>query len=110
MLEIEFKGPRRFETARAARVVECVCAAHGLSVAMKTTLATFPGSIHWHYKNQNEKGTLELTVFPRDQRVWAQVQDGRKAAWIEPVLPKIRRDVERELRRAADADRPGARS
>ncbi|HYL35257.1 MAG TPA: hypothetical protein VEV17_05050 [Bryobacteraceae bacterium] len=110
MLEIEFKVPPNFDSAQAERAVEPVCAAHGLHIAMKATLASFPGSIHWHFKNQKEKGTLELTVFPQDRRIWAQIQDGRKAGWIDAMLPKIQRAIERELRRAAAPSRRAARA
>ena len=110
MLETEFKVPPNFDFAQAERALESVCAAHGLRVAMKATLASFPGSIHWHFKNQKDKGTLELTVFPRGRRIWAQIQDGRKAAWIDAMLPKIQRAIERELRRAAGPFRRAARA
>ena len=107
MLEIEFKVSPRFDFAQAEQTIEAACAQHGLHIAMKTALASFPGSVHWHYKNQKEKGTLELTVFSRDRRVWAQVQSGRKAPWIDVLLPKIQPTVERELRRAPARSSPG---
>jgi len=100
MQEIEFKVPKDFDPGRAGQLIESVCAAHGLDIGMKAGLAGLPGSTHWHYKKGREKGTLELTVFPRQRRIWAQVQNGRKAPWIDGILPKIRRDVERALRRA----------
>lgn len=100
MQEVEFKVPAKFDFAGAEALIESVCAAHGLDVAMKAAMASFPGSIHWHYKNKKEKGTLELTVFPRDRRIWAQVQSGRKAPWIEIFLPRVQKDMEREIRRA----------
>jgi hypothetical protein len=90
--------PAKFDFAGAEASIESVCAAHGLELTMKTSLANFPGSIHWHYENKREKGTLELTVFPRDRRIWAQVQSGRKAPWIEIVLPRVQKDIERKLR------------
>ncbi len=99
MQEIEFKVPARCDFAQAEKSIEAVCASHGLRAAMKGSLAAWPGSIHWHYKNGKEKGTLELTVFARGRRVWAQVHSNRAAPWLEAVLPKVRRDIERELRR-----------
>ena len=73
----------------------------GLHVAMKGTLASYPGCVHWHYKKQREKGTLELTLLPGGRRIWASVHSGRKASWIETLLPRVRRDVELALRRTA---------
>ena len=110
MLEIEFKVPPNCDLAKAERSIESVCAVRGLHIAMKATLASYPGSTHWHYKNQKEKGTLELTVFPRGRRVWAQVQSGRKAPWIDGMLPKIQQDIERELRRALGRSPRSARA
>ncbi len=98
MQEIEFTVPAKADLDQAEAVIESVCAAHGLQAGMKSPLASFPGSIHWHYKKPREKGTLELTLFRRDRRIWAQVQEGRKAPWISTVLPLVRSAIERELR------------
>ena len=106
MQVVEFKVPARCDLRKAERCIEAVCARHGLHAAMKASLAAFPGSIHWHYKNPKEKGTLELTLFPRDRRIWAQVHTGRAAPWIEAVLPKVRRDIERDLRANSGRTRP----
>ncbi len=98
MKEIEFPVPRKCDLALAARVIEEVCAARGLEIGKKGTQASYPGSTHWHFKKHGQKGTLELTVFIPARRVWAQVQDGRKADWIDAELPHIQRAIERWLR------------
>jgi len=103
MREIEFKVPAKCDLAGAEALIESVCVAHGLELGMKTSLASFPGSIHWHYKRLREKGTLEFTLLQRERRIWAQVQSGRRAPWIESVLPGIRLDIERGLRRGRTA-------
>jgi hypothetical protein len=99
MQEVEFAVPRNCNLDRAEKVIESAASALQLTLSMKTTLAGYPGSIHWHYKSGKEKGTLELTLFPRDRRIWAQVQSGRKAPWIDVVLPKVQREIEAALRR-----------
>ena len=99
MHEIEFTEPSKCELARADGVIEKVCGERGLEIAKKGTLASFPGSTHWHFRKPGVKGTLEITMFAPERRVWAQVQDGRKATWIEEELPAIQRSIERELRR-----------
>jgi len=96
--EIEFQVPRDCDLKRAGDAIEKVCAARGLEIGKKGTQASFPGSTHWHFKKPGEKGTLEFTVFVPERRVWAQVQDGRKAAWIDAELPLIQREIERALR------------
>jgi hypothetical protein len=99
MKEIEFKVPRDCDLARAGVLIEKVCAGRGLELAMKGSLAKYPGCIHWHFKQPNQKGTLELTLHLAERRIWAKVQEGRKAQWIDKELPVLRRAIERELKR-----------
>jgi small-conductance mechanosensitive channel len=101
MREIEFAVPHNADLRQATKLIERICAQHKLILAMKGSLAACPGCIHWHYKRQNQKGTLELTLFARDRRVWEKVQDGRKAPWIEEELPALQWAIERALRAAA---------
>lgn len=96
--EVEFRIPEERNLNRAEALIERVCAERGLHVAMKGSLASYPGSIHWHFKKNKEKGTMEITLLKKDHRIWAQVQDGRKADWIDKELPGLRRAVEKELR------------
>ena len=67
MEQIEFSVPARCDVRKAEALIERVCAAHGLQAAMKGKLSSYPGSIHWHYKKRAEKGTLELTLLPRER-------------------------------------------
>jgi hypothetical protein len=98
MREIEFHIPKQCDLAAAEVLIERACAESGLLVGMKGSLASYPGCVHWHYKKPNQKGTLELPLYGKESRLWAQVQDGRKAAWIEVELPRLQRAIERELR------------
>jgi hypothetical protein len=98
MREVEFKAPSAARLADVESIIESVCAAEGLATGKKGTLASFPGSTHWHFKRTKERGTLEITFFPRDRRIWAQIQDGRRADWIEPSLANIKQVVEENLR------------
>jgi hypothetical protein len=101
MREVEFKVPGSAQLTHIDSEIESACAAEGLRIGMKGTLVSFPGSIHWHFKRPSERGTLEITVFPRSRRVWAQIQEGRRADWIEPCLEKIKHAVESKLRESA---------
>jgi hypothetical protein len=101
MREIDFAVPRDADLGRAERLIEKICARRGLILAMKGSLLSYPGCVHWHYKRPDQKGTLELTLFARDRRVWAKVQDGRKAPWIDQELPGLQVDIERGLKNAA---------
>lgn len=98
MKEIKFSVPRDCNLSRAPRVIESVCAQRGLELVMKGTAASYPGSIHWHYKQSKQKGTLELTLYPPARRLRAKIQEGRKAPWIDEELPRLRRAIESALR------------
>ena len=102
MDQIEFSVPPRCNLAAAESLIESVCAAHGLDLAMKASLAGYPGSVHWHYKQPKQRGTLELTLLRDDRRIWAQVHTNRKAPWIEAWLPRIRKEIEQGLKRGAE--------
>ena len=101
MREIEFAVPRNADLTQAAKLIEKICAQHELILAMKGSLTAYHGCVHWHYKRQKQKGTLELTLFARDRRVWAKVQEGRKAPWIDEELLALQWAIERALQAAA---------
>ncbi len=101
MQEIEFTVPSNCDLSRAGNLIEDVCSGLKLSAGMKGSLATHPGSIHWHFKNGKEKGVLELTLIARDRRIWAQVHSGRRAPWIDVALPKVRRAIEMGLKKTS---------
>lgn len=99
MKTVEFKFPRSCDPTRASHAIERVCATHGLEIAMKGSLAAYPGSTHWHYKQPEQSGTLEITLDPAAHRLWASVQSGRRAPWINAELPLLRRAIESALRK-----------
>jgi len=100
MKEIEFKVPRDCDLSCADALIEKTCATRGLELAMKGSLAKYPGCTHWHFKRPNQKGTLELTLHRAERRIWAKVQEGRNAPWIDEDLPAIGRAIERGLKKA----------
>lgn len=99
MKTIDLKLPTCCSAARASRAIERVCAGRGLLVAMKGRLAAYPGSVHWHYKRPKQSGTLEITLDPAARRLWASVQSGRRAPWINVELPLLCRAIESALRK-----------
>ncbi len=74
--------------------LERMCQAIGLSVTMKTTSAKFPGSIHWHWKKGRERGTLEATLWPAQNRLWFSMQDGRSADWVMLAAYQLKAQLE----------------
>lgn len=99
MHQVEFQIPDGCDLANAESLIENVCSALDLQPAMKSTLASYPGSVHWHYKRGKEKGTLELTLLPASCRIWAQVHTNRNGTWIADVLPRLRHQIEQGLTR-----------
>jgi hypothetical protein len=74
--------------------IERLCQTAGLSITMKTTSAKFPGSIHWHLKKGKERGTLEITLWPAQNKLWFSMQDGRSADWIMPAARQLKAQLE----------------
>ena len=58
----------------------------GLLVTMKASLAKYPGCTHWHLKRATDPGTLEVTLWPQETRLWASIQDGRTGPWIDQAV------------------------
>jgi hypothetical protein len=98
MTEIEFAVPQGLNMSAAPVLIENACRGCGLRVSTRATLSSYPGSIHWHLKRGIQPGTLELTLWEAKRRVWASVQDGRRAAWMDEDLPRVKEAVETALR------------
>jgi hypothetical protein len=98
MHEIEFELPESAVLNGTEQVIESICFQMSLTVSMKGSLSKHPGCTHWHFKSGTRGGTLELTFCAAKRRLWATIQSGRKADWIDDVLPILRSNIEAELR------------
>ncbi len=74
-----------------------ICLAAGLRVTLKSTLAAYPGSVHWHLKQGSARGTLEITWWPAPRQLWLAVQTGRTGPWIEAMLAGLPGEIESTL-------------
>ncbi len=97
MFEINIEIPNRQYTDAVVGVVERVCSNHKLNCTLKGTLAKYPGSVHWHFKQGKQKGILEITWWELENRLWFKVADGRTGPWIKEGLPQIKTEIERAL-------------
>jgi len=97
MIEVELQLPDRVASEAVVRAVEQICASHDLTCTLKGTLIRYPDSVHWHFKRGREKGTLEVTWWGRQHRLWFKVADGRTAAWIDEHLPRLKEKIEKSL-------------
>ena len=61
----------------------------GLNVTLRDTLKQYPGCVHWHLKQGRQSGTLELTLWPQEHRVWFSVHRNRSAPWVEAVRERL---------------------
>jgi hypothetical protein len=97
VIQTEFAMPEGCDFKRVEHTVERLCRARGLLLALKGSLSQYPGSIHWHFKKERQKGTLEITLYPTKSRLWSKVHAGRKAQWIDETLPDFKNELEAEL-------------
>jgi hypothetical protein len=84
MTEIELTVP----TGEVVASFEAVAHAAGLSIH-RGSLSKYKGSTHWHLTKPGERGTLEATWWPDNNRLWLAVHANRKAAWQEAAIEAI---------------------
>ena len=93
MREIELPLPSNHNRREAQRAIDAAARECRLTITLRGTLAKFPGCIHWHLKNGRERGTMEITFWPKERRAWFSIQSGRRAPWIVPMTGKLRESV-----------------
>jgi hypothetical protein len=93
MQNFEIPWPSGVGDQRLVRIIDQAIAAAGLIVTLRGSLKSFPGCTHWHVKNGQERGTLEITIWPPEHRAWFSVQSGRQAGWIGEKMKLLREIV-----------------
>ena len=86
----------------AAALLERCAAELGLTVALRTTHRTRPGSQHWHLRQGRGAGTLEATLWPERGRLWLTVRERRDAPWVAPAAELLGRALASALADCAD--------
>lgn len=61
----------------------------GMQLSLDGTLATRPGSIHFHIKSEGKSGTLEYTVDPR-HGASLSFHANRYQPWIDDAIEVLR--------------------
>ena len=97
MIEVELHAPDGVASESVLRVVERVCASQHLTCTLKGTLVSYPESVHWHFKQGRQKGTLEITWWESEHRLWFKVANGRIGEWINVRLPRLKEQIEKSL-------------
>jgi len=89
VIELDTEGAMPDGNA-AEQVVEREAGSLGLTTRLKTVLAKYPGSTHWHFARPGERGTLEVTYWPGQSRCWISVHVNRRGAWIPEAAETMR--------------------
>ena len=97
MLEVELQIPESVNADALVRVVEHVCVANDLKCTLKRTLVSYPGCIHWHFRKARQKGTLEITWWESENRLWFKIGHGRAGAWMADNVPLLKEQIQRSL-------------
>lgn len=93
MRKSEIIWPVGAEVEQIAQSVERCALEQGLVLTLRDTLRSYPGSIHWHWKRGQERGVLEITLWPQANCLWFSVQAGRTAGWIDALLPILHTSI-----------------
>ena len=97
MIEVDLQIPAHASSEHVVQVVEQVCSSDGLTCTRKGTLAVYAGCIHWHFKMDKRKGTLEITWWESKNRLWFKVAKGRTADWMAESITELKRKIENSL-------------
>jgi hypothetical protein len=97
MIEVELQIPANISSEIVIEVVEQSCIVNNLTCALKGTLVNYPGCVHWHYRKDKQKGTLEITWWEVENRLWFKVAKGRIGDWIDEALQKLKKEIDTSL-------------
>jgi hypothetical protein len=97
MIEVEIRIPPTIKPEALIKAVEKTCSDHDLIFTLKDTLAKYPGCVHWHVKRNNQSGTLEITWWEKEHRLWFKVADHRTGTWIGKDMPVLKEKIEHAL-------------
>jgi hypothetical protein len=97
MQEIKVALPAGRDDAEIIGAVDLACRDAGLTQVSKGSLSKYPGCVHWHYKLGSQLGTLEITYWPQEERLWFALRANRYGAWMDALVPQLKREIERWL-------------
>lgn len=99
MRDTEIALPSSHDFDAIERAIDAVIALSGLDVTLRDTLKKYPGCTHWHLKNGRTRGTLEITLWPRERRAWFTIHAGRRAQWMEDAMPGLAEALGKHLKK-----------
>jgi hypothetical protein len=96
--EYPIEVERPFDVRQVELAIEKCARDLGLIETMRGTLAKYPGCMHLHFRKPLVNGTLEVTSWPSNNRLWISVQQGRRAKWLEEAVPSMQRGLQNALK------------
>ena len=97
MREIVVPLPSEPDFNTVEQLIDEICLTEGLACRLKSSLKKYPGSIHWHFKRGSQAGVLEITLWPQRRWLWFSLREGRRAAWVEALIPSLQRKLEKAI-------------
>jgi hypothetical protein len=97
LIHYEVNVPPEADLTTAEQLIEECCESRSLQQTLKGTLSKHSGCTHYHYKKGKERGTLEITLWPKEHRIWISIQSGRAADWIAECVEQLKEEVENKL-------------
>ena len=76
------------DPAALPALVERAVAEAGLA-SRRLELRGHLGATHWHIRRPGARGTLELTYWPSENRLWFAVHTNRRAERIAPAIDQL---------------------
>ena len=89
MRNLEVDIPQGCNLKGADWIIRLLCKKEGLSMKTRGTLKSYPGSTHWHFNRRSEKGTLEVTLWPKESKIWFSIHDNRNGTWTDEVVDRL---------------------
>ena len=97
MTEIEVSLPDKADYADIAdAVVECARNV-GLECRQDGELKKYPGSRHWHFAKPGLKGTLEVTLWRKSNRLWLSAHENRNTEWLPESFRTLKTLLEKRI-------------
>lgn len=97
MRNVEFTLPKNVRDDHVEKAIDRAIMKSGLMITLRDSLKAFPGCIHWHIKYGRESGTLDITFWPQERRVWFSIQSGRAGTWIDEKMKLVEQAIQEHL-------------
>jgi hypothetical protein len=90
----EIALPPGADPTHVASIIEQAINEAALTITLRDSLHHHPASIHWHVQRPPDRGTLEITFWPRQRQHWINVARNLQAAWIGRAIPRLTGAIE----------------